>query len=374
MIPITRNPLLLRLRAMPHRSEESRSVVKGTQLLVNVSLLLLSTLAALGIAEAYFRLFNPQSIVPRYVEVSEYGIRKNIANVHGVMSTSEYRHRFNTNSQGFRGRAEYAPAKPSGLYRIIVLGDSVALGHGVEDNETFAAVAERELRRARPVEVINMGVSGFGTAEELIQLQYSGWLYQTDLVVLAYFPNDPYNNIVSQLFSAEDGRLVRSAESFVPALYVRDRLSSIPGYSYLCDHSHVVNFLRGRTSAFFLDHLGRQHHTSSDPSSVLTEEEARLTGLLLRRMAEESVERKVPLLVLNIPVILKGRLIENFPEASIWSVDTSTIVLNVAREAYQGHSFDELSYAHDSHPKPYGHRLIARELVRVIQDRVWADR
>lgn len=359
-----------------HQSSRALSASRATSLhRVFTGLLLVgSTVLALGLAEGYFRLLDPQSIVPRYVEASDFGIRKNIGHVQGVMSTAEFRHRFTTNSQGFRGQTEYALVKPPGMFRVIVLGDSVTLGHGVEDGETFAAVAQRELERSRSVEVINMGVSGFGTAEELIQLQQTGLSYQPDLVVLAYFPNDPYNNIVSKLFSVVDGRLVRTAETFVPALYLRDRLYAIPGYGFLCDHSHVVNFVRSRLSAFFLDYLGRANRTSSEISSVLTSEEAQLTELLLQEVARVADERGVPLVILNIPVILKGQMIENFPASVVQLNQKFPVVVAVEREVYAGHSTEELSYREDSHPRPYGHRLIGEELARIVNQRVWTDR
>ncbi len=156
----------------------------------NIFLIIITCIIVLTIGEIYFRLFKPQSIVPRYVETSSYGIRKNIGNVRGKMITSEYKHKFNTNSQGFRGKREYSLEKPPNTNRIVVLGDSVTLGHGVEDEETFSAVLEKRLSQIKPTEVINMGVSGFGTAEELIQLRNVGLKYNPDLAILAYFPND----------------------------------------------------------------------------------------------------------------------------------------------------------------------------------------
>jgi hypothetical protein len=88
-----------------------------------------------------------------------------------MISPGKWKHSFNTNSQGFRGTKEYSLKKPDNKYRIIVLGDSVTIGHGVEDDETYSAVLERELSKIKPTEVINMAVSGFGNAEELIQLR-----------------------------------------------------------------------------------------------------------------------------------------------------------------------------------------------------------
>src|SRR5574341_82819 len=222
---------------LPWRGGAAR---RGRRLLITGAVVGVSLACGLLVAEEALRLFAPQPIIPRYVETGPYGIRRNIAHVRGEMIVPEYRHRFATNSAGFRGIKEYAPTKPAGTYPSIVLGESVALGHGVGDEETFAALLEQDLNRNRPTEVLNLGVSGFGTAEELIQLRHVGLAYQPDLVVLAYFPNDPYNNVVSRLFNVVDGALVPDHPGFAPALYIRDRLYSLPGWSFLCQHSHLV--------------------------------------------------------------------------------------------------------------------------------------
>ncbi len=147
--------------------------------------------------------------------------------------------------------------------------------------------------------------------------------------------------------------------------------SAIPGYGFLCDHSHVVNFLRGRLSAFFLEYLGRANGTSSEIKSELTVEEAELTRRLLQEVQRVAHERIVPLVILNIPVILKGRMIDNFPQDQAGIGRAWPVVVNVGREVYANHALEELSYRDDSHPKPYGHRLIGEALARQVRERVW---
>lgn len=339
---------------------------------LNVLLLSMSVLVAVGVGELYFRLFDPQSIIPRYVETSPYGIRKNIANVRGMMLVPEYRHGFSTNSQGFRGTTEYSVPKPTGVYRILVLGDSVTLGHGVEDEATFSSHIERQLSAHRRTEVINMGVSGFGTAEELIQLRNIGWQYDPDLVILTYFPNDPYNNVVSQLFSVTDGKLIQKKETFVPAIYIRDRLYAIPGYSFLCQNSHLVNFIRNRASGFFIGQLAQQNSISSQTSQVLSQPEEELTMLLMDEMMREVEQHRVPLLILNIPVVSKGNIISNFPGKRIREHASNVHIMDVNDTIYSRHGLSELSYEKDSHPRPFAHELIGKEVADFIQSKVWA--
>lgn len=335
--------------------------------------LLLKGLVSLGaivsgllFLELGLRLFLPQSIIPRYVETAPYGIRKNIPSVHGEMIVPEYRHRLTTNSVGFRGGKEYALVKPAGTYRIIVLGDSVTLGHGVGDDETFSALLEQELARAGPTEVLNMGVSGFGTAEELTQLRQVGLAYEPDLVILGYFPNDPYNNVVSRLFKVVEGRLVSDQSGFAPALYIRDHLYAIPGWSFLCQHSHLVNFVRNRASGYIVEKLADQNQVAAETSSTLTEREAVLTAALLNELTHELAQHGIPLVILNIPLVVEREVIQNLPVERLRRISCSPYVIDVAATIYRDHALETLSYKNDAHPTRLGHKLIADWLAPFI--------
>jgi hypothetical protein len=101
----------------------------------------------------------------------------------------------NINSRGLRDR-EYPYAKPAGTQRILVLGDSFTWGYGVGDSEIFTEVLEAKLASERlPWEVINTGVSGWGTDQELLFLKSEGHKYSPDIVILAlYLGNDWANN------------------------------------------------------------------------------------------------------------------------------------------------------------------------------------
>lgn len=103
------------------------------------------------------------------------------------------------NSAGLRDR-EHAMAKPDNVLRIAVLGDSFAEALQVPMKDAFWAVIEREIRGCAAVdgrepEVINFGVSGYGTAQELIMLRRRVWNYAPDIILLAITPsNDIRNN------------------------------------------------------------------------------------------------------------------------------------------------------------------------------------
>jgi hypothetical protein len=103
------------------------------------------------------------------------------------------------NSQGLRDR-ERPIEKPPSTYRILVLGDSYVEALQVDIEKTFWRLLEKrlqecEFRPTKKIDVINLGVSGFGTGQALRILQTRGLAYAPDLVMLAVFPgNDVRNN------------------------------------------------------------------------------------------------------------------------------------------------------------------------------------
>lgn len=103
------------------------------------------------------------------------------------------------NSRGLRDR-EHTLEKPAGTFRIAILGDSFSEAFQVSQDNTFWSILERELQSKpefvdQTVEVINFGVSGFGTIQEWQMLKHYAGEYSPDLVLLAFLPgNDVRNN------------------------------------------------------------------------------------------------------------------------------------------------------------------------------------
>ncbi len=127
------------------------------------------------------------------------------------------------NSEGLRDR-EHQKTKPADTVRIAVLGDSFAEARQVEMDKTFWAVMEQKLQACdafpgKKVEVINFGIGGYSTAQELLTLRQQVWAYSPDIVVLAV---TTYNDIVDNYrplkrteeipyFVYQDGKLTYDA-------------------------------------------------------------------------------------------------------------------------------------------------------------------
>ncbi len=116
-------------------------------------------------------------------------------NASGILRRSEYRVALKINSSGLRG-PEIPLAKPPGVKRVLLLGDSFTEGYTVEEPLTVRARLEKELSSALsiPVQVINGGTAGWGTDQEILFYEKSGRAYAPDVVVLLFYYNDIYRD------------------------------------------------------------------------------------------------------------------------------------------------------------------------------------
>lgn len=99
------------------------------------------------------------------------------------------------NSLGLRNRE--LGAKKTGTYRILFLGDSLIWSGETSSGELYTAVLERRLNSRSPndpnsFEIINAGIPGYTTYQELEFLKIYGMGMKPDLVILGFVFNDLY--------------------------------------------------------------------------------------------------------------------------------------------------------------------------------------
>jgi hypothetical protein len=98
-------------------------------------------------------------------------------------------------SAGLRDR-EFDVPKPEGVFRIAVLGDSVAYAHHLYRDQTHPKQLEALLGAHAPpeaprFEVLNLGVQGYSALQAVESLRVKGLRFQPDLVIYGYVLNDP---------------------------------------------------------------------------------------------------------------------------------------------------------------------------------------
>jgi lysophospholipase L1-like esterase len=185
-------------------------------------LFLASLIVTLGVAEIAVRLTDPAPHVLHHVNVAGYRLSANPVRKYEYtpgrfdVSTGGFddHSNFMINRHGFRDD-EFIPAKKPDTIRILALGDSVTAGNGIEDyKKTYPKLLERMLNQQsanRAFEVLNMGVGGYHTLQEIETLREVGLPLNPDLVLVGFVINDfdeaadggVYNNLMRQIGSNE---------------------------------------------------------------------------------------------------------------------------------------------------------------------------
>lgn len=165
-----------------------------------LALLAVSLLLPLAVVEAALRLFGP--ILPGSYNTGSfltthpvYG-RFHVPRFDGWVKTHEFASRVRINSLGLRG-PERGYARPDGVRRVLVLGDSFVEAAQVDEAASTVGRLEAALnaRGDASFEVLNAGVGGWGTGQQLVYLREEGYRYEPELViVMLYLGNDVFDN------------------------------------------------------------------------------------------------------------------------------------------------------------------------------------
>lgn len=112
-----------------------------------------------------------------------------------------------TNSLGFRTR-ELEPRR-RGEYRVVLLGDSMFFGVGVDDEEVLSVrleeLAGEHERGAPPLRVYNYSVTGYNTVQELLVARSFLERARPDHVILGFLTaNDLVPNALTEIDAAGD--------------------------------------------------------------------------------------------------------------------------------------------------------------------------
>lgn len=164
------------------------------RLAINISLVFAGILAGVLLFEGYLRIFEKYG--EAFTREDPFVGKLPIPNKTVRWRGKCYETRVTFNSQGFRD-VEHTLEKPPGVYRVIVMGDSMIAALEVEDDETPPRFLEERLNTARlgkRFEAINLAVYGGGTSQEYLALKHYGFRYNPDLVILAFHINDLIDN------------------------------------------------------------------------------------------------------------------------------------------------------------------------------------
>ncbi|MBK7947576.1 MAG: hypothetical protein IPK00_02260 [Deltaproteobacteria bacterium] len=285
-----------------------------------------------------------------------------------------------TNSLGLRD--DPMPIeKPPGETRILALGDSFTFALGVRFEDLYVQRLERLLNRESPgrrFQVINAGVAGYNTTQELVFLQADGLRYEPDLITIGFYWNDLLGNdkplpVVEGPIRRDEARETESADPghLLPA-FIRNRMRrSLVLYLGVTRAKNVVAALGQPENEL----VGIQRDIIEGDADAL-ERYWSATGGRLRELASAAAERGIPVLLVSFPMENQVRQPTPSPvyaEAlrAEWApTGMPMIELEAAyRASFEAGSNPYLPY--DLHPGPIGMQIAADAIEGEIRRQGW---
>lgn len=342
-----------------------------------------------------FQLWGEQPKFPRRVVEAPWGIRYNDPGASYRHKSADVNIQLRINGQGMRADTDYGYEKPDGMIRIVSLGDSFTIGYEVDQEKTFSSVLEQGLRAAGyDAQVLNGGVSGFSTAEEVVYLERELIKYDPDLVVVTFFFNDFTDNVRTNLFRlGDEGQLVQKNDGYLPMGELANILNSNAIFNFLSAYSNAFVLAKERLTLFVKGLMvarnrGEQKKAAERELQALdaldetayqaSPYERQLLVGLLERLYAYCRERGIPVILQIIPgggvlaefPVPDFPLVDSFPYDKFDAERPGLALLPMIHLLRPHFGKEPLVHARSHrHWTPFAHRLSGEALARIMLDR-----
>lgn len=278
-----------------------------------------------------------------------------VPNASNVWQTGEFLETAHTNSLGLRDRE--VAARREGEKRILVLGDSMTFGHGVNDDESFPNQLEMLLARdGKPSDVINAGMKGFGTDQEFKLFEGRLRDLEPDVVLFCIYVNDMLDNIYHPLYTIRDGELV----PLDPRRDYLYRLGVILDHVPAVLHDlRLVRFVSSRLAALSARRPKRELEIGNPARWA-----QRKFELELRALQSMAREDGFALVVVGLPQKDAKQMYGWVPKLDVDGL--RFLDLSLSPEWCEG--TDGLFFETDYHLTPEGNRRVALSLLRYLSE------
>jgi len=374
----------------------------------NTLLFAASTLAVFGAGELFTRLlWSPGSYRPVVQADPVYGwsFAPN-SHTRSVDTDRRLDYRVEINSWGWRD-PERPRAKQPGRKRVLILGDSMVFGTGVQYGERFGDVLERAL--GDDVEVVNAAVGGWGTDQQYLYLRREGFRLDPDVVILGLcLGNDVTNNMIGHnlfgvapkpRFELVAGELVHHPPSKRPPPSTSRRLGRALQRSRMLHYvGRRIRILRARAQSKRpaaatqpynpenLDNEESQWSLYRTHYSPRFEAAFQVTEALITAMRDSCAARDIPFVVFAFPLKIetddgaRQREMVHFGFSPDWFdmdqpyrrmrtlCERLDVPLIYPIEAFRERNVQvPLFLSRDAHPSPAGHALAAHSALPTVE-------
>jgi D-alanyl-lipoteichoic acid acyltransferase DltB (MBOAT superfamily) len=241
-----------------------------------------------------------------------------------------------TNRWGMRDK-DYERVPPPGTFRFALVGSSHVMGYGVDDDETFDAVLERQLNSiGRRFEVLNFAVDGYNPLQELFQLETRDLDFHPHAVLYVAHYGAPYRATLHLLDMILEGVRVPYPE-----------------------------LLEIAEKAGMRQEIGR-----FEGERRLRPFQNEILAWAYRRMVTSIKARGATPVWVYLPQIGDRVTASQLARFEAVAETAGFVTLSLA-DCFEGYEDEAIRFgAWDNHPNPLGHRLIGEKLFERLQSGV----
>jgi hypothetical protein len=342
--------------------------------LKNITLALASITLTLAVAESVIRIVDPWSENvtlerPFFLEHDpELGwINKKSERGKGRAKPWLDETYIKINNNGLRGK-EYPYIKPRGKTRVILLGDSITFGYGLNKEDTFAYMLQE--KAPEKIEYINAGTIGYGTDQEYLFYKKEISKYEADFLVVLFSGGDVFDNTTSIRYGANkpyfklvEGQLKLFNVPVPEKTSAKDTLlENKPIGKFLFDSSALYRFLFFK----FVD-LNSIYDTTIKETDIF--EGMKTTSAIISALKAETSRKSQMLIFVAIPQ--KDWLEQDFKtphEGTLRTMAMAGVHVLDLWVPFKENLNEGLFLKDDiTHLTRRGNELVAREISRMIQ-------
>jgi tetratricopeptide (TPR) repeat protein len=245
-----------------------------------IGYIMLTLLIIILFFEGFFYVFIKQRIVPD-LHQEKYNLKNVLRS--NLDITLNWFHgyfyppfRIKTNSKSFLNDQEFKYEKPKNTFRILVLGNSIFMGLGVEGKELFSRNLQSLLNKISTsinFEVINFSGVNWSAVEFLTFLQFEGYKYKPDLVILSEGENAfrvQYNKFLQVNKIESKNKLNGKTEIKLEGLDVNYQekgfifnfwqwVRKFPYYLEASKHSQIIHRVRSKLNQLYIKNSSKRN-------------------------------------------------------------------------------------------------------------------
>jgi hypothetical protein len=287
-----------------------------------------------------------RSVIQYESEMAQYdtGLFYTLKPGNFVFENSEFKTPYMVNSMGCRDD-ESSLNKP----KIVMVGDSYGMGWGVNQDETYANLVEKEINTP----VLNMGISSYGTPREMRFLERVN-TDSLEYLIIQHCPND-YGEIVQYLW--KDNNLVVSNKN------VYDSIANIAT-------ANKSYYPFKRTVEFLPTLLGREKEVEIDSINYPKVPQFNIfKGFLDIIRSTKNIPKHTKIIVFTIGVKGFSNDFMKSVEATLDKEFSSSLHDRITFLDFSKVLKPENYFVLDAHINASGHKIIAETLTKYINSK-----